>query len=739
MRNRLIAASLSLSLAACGPEASGPAQDESTGLTDARTTGDIRSALAALPSAEVIGSHDDGLPFMIRGELGAASGPLRGLSAGEAHGRVGTALAAIAPVFRLRGSDLVVQRSSRDEWGHTHIRYAQTRHGLPVVGHELILHVDASGKVYAANGSARDGESVPAPSRAKVSSEAVQRAAIESTPGGVRVEGEPRLVYARSTGDQRLKLAHEVVVVGEHLGMPVRDHVFLNALDGSFVERTSDIHPLRNRSIYSANYTTTIPGTLKRTEGGAPTGDPIVDKAYDNLGITYDCYKALFNLDSYNGAGAALKASVHYGSSYTNAFWDGSLLVCGDGNGTTYGPLCSDMDVVTHEFTHGVTQYTSNLSYTGESGGLNESLSDVFSAVCQSWSTGTWTMGAATWMIGEGTYTPGTPGDAIRYMDDPALGGAADYYTSPPPTGIYDLASISNLAFALMSKGGTHPRGKSPITVTGIGIEKAGRIVRYADANFFTSSTRLAQAKTYTEQAALSLGYSAADKTSVTQAWQAVGVGVAPAPVLCPALANAIPITGLSGAAGAESCTYAIAVPAGATNLKVEMSGGTGDADLYVKFGAVPTTTVFDCRPYLGGNTETCTVPTPSTGVYYIVMRGFAAYSGITLKASFTAPSLPYLYPNLAGATGSSQQFWAYSTAAGATVTVTLAPNAGGSTGDADLYVRFGAVPTSTLFSCRPNLAGSSERCTLTNPTAGTYYIMLNAYSAFTGVDLSVQ
>jgi hypothetical protein len=120
-------------------------------------------------------------------------------------------------------------------------------------------------------------------------------------------------------------------------------------------------------------------------------------------------------------------------------------------------------------------------------------------------------------------------------------------------------------------------------------------------------------------------------------------------------------------------------------------------------------------------------------------MRGFASYSGITLKASFTAPSLPYLYPNLAGATGSSQQLWAYSAAAGATVTVTLAPNAGGSTGDADLYVRFGAVPTSTLFDCRPNLAGSSERCTLTNPTAGTYYIMLNAFSAFTGVDLSVQ
>ncbi|PTL80062.1 M4 family metallopeptidase [Vitiosangium sp. GDMCC 1.1324] len=738
MRSRLLAACLSLSLAACGTETPGPTQDESTRLTDSGSTGDIRSALAALPSAEMLGTHDDGIPFMIRGQLASANGPVQGLAASEDHERVGTALAAIAPVFRLRASDLVVRSSTRDEQGHTHIRYAQTRNGLPVFGHELILHVDASGKVYAANGSARDGESVPAPSQAKVSPEAVRRAALESTPGGVRVEGEPRLVYARSTVDQRLKLAYEVVVTGEHLGTPVRDHVFLNALDGSTVQRDSDIHNVRNRLVYSANYTTTVPGTLKRSEGGAPTGDPVVDTAYDNLGIFYDCYKAVFGRDSYNNAGAQLKASVHYGSSYTNAFWSGGVIVCGDGNGTTFGPLCSDVDVVVHEFTHAVTESTSNLTYAGEPGGLNESLSDVFAAFCQSWSTGTWAMSPATWMIGETAYTPGTPGDAMRYLDDPALGGAADYYTTPPPTSIYDLGSISSLAFAMLSKGGTHPRGKSTIAVTGIGIEKAGRIFYYANTTFFTSSTTLAQAKTYTEQAATSLGYTAAEKTSVTQAWQAVGVGVPPP--FCTALANGVPVTGLSGAAGSDSCAYPIAIPVGATNLKVEMSGGTGDADLYVKSGAVPTSTVFDCRPYLGGNTETCTFPTPVTGgVYYIVLRGFAAYSGITLKASFTVPAGPYVYPNISGASGASQQLWAYSAPAGATVTVTIAPNAGGSTGNADLYVKFGSAPTSTLYDCRPYLSGSSERCTLTNPTAGTYYIRLNASSAFTGVDLTVN
>jgi Zn-dependent metalloprotease len=737
MRNRLLAACLSLSLAACGMESSGARQDDSTGPLDSSNLGDLRSALAALPSAEVIGTHEDGVPFMIRGNLGSASGPVQGLAASEAQERVGTVLAAIAPVFRLRATDLVVQRTSRDELGHTHIRYAQTRNGLPVFGHELILHVDASGRVYAANGSARDGEPVPMPSRARMPPEALTRAALESTQGGMRVEGEPRLLYARSTVDQRLKLAFDVVVLGEDLGAPVRDHVFLDALDGSFVQRYSDIHHLRNRAVYSANGTTSLPGTLKRSEGGPLSADPVVNKAYDNLGITYDCYKTLFGRDSYNNAGAKMTASVHYGISFDNAFWDGTQLACGDGTGVTFDPLCNDMDVVTHEFTHAVVSYTSNLTYAGEPGGLNESLSDVFSAVCESWSTGTWSMGPDIWKIAEDVYTPGTPGDAVRYMDDPATGGAMDYYTSPPPTSPSDLMNISNLAFALLSKGGVHPRGKSPISVSAIGIEKAGRIFYYANTNLFTASTTFAQAKTYTEQAASLLGYSPAEQASVSQAWQAVGVTSAPPPPCTSALSNGVPVTGLAGATGSTSCVYTLVVPSGSTNLQVQMSGGTGDADLYVKLGATPTPTSYNCRPYLAGNTESCTFPTPVAGTYSIVLQGYSSYSGVTLKASFTPPAVLSL-PNRSGAAG-SQTFFTYSAAAGQTVTVTIAPNIAGSTGDADLYVKFGAAPTTAVFDCRPYLAGSSERCTLTNPSAGTYYIMLNGFSAYTGVDLTAM
>jgi len=100
-------------------------------------------------------------------------------------------------------------------------------------------------------------------------------------------------------------------------------------------------------------------------------------------------------------------------------------------------------------------------------------------------------------------------------------------------------------------------------------------------------------------------------------------------------LSNGVPVTGLSGAQGA-SLRYTLAVPSGATNLKVVTSGGTGDADLYVKFGSAPTTSSYDCRPYLDGNAETCTISNIQTGTYYVMINGYQAFSGLSLTGSYT-------------------------------------------------------------------------------------------------------
>jgi hypothetical protein len=100
-------------------------------------------------------------------------------------------------------------------------------------------------------------------------------------------------------------------------------------------------------------------------------------------------------------------------------------------------------------------------------------------------------------------------------------------------------------------------------------------------------------------------------------------------------LQNGVPVSNLSGATGSQQ-SFTMAVPSGASSLVFTTSGGTGDADMYVKFGSAPTLTSYDCRPYVSGNAETCSFATPSTGTYYVMLNGYAAYSGVTLNGSYS-------------------------------------------------------------------------------------------------------
>ncbi|MBN1205797.1 MAG: peptidase M4, partial [Myxococcaceae bacterium] len=360
-RNRIIAALLaSLPLAACEV---GDA-DLTAGATKAEEVelSAVRSALAALPSARIVGANEDGSVFMIDGRLGSTSRSALSFGALDAHNRVAEALPGIAAAFRLNASDLVVKSIHMDEQGSTHIRYAQTKNGLRVVDEELLLHVDKEGTIFAANGTARDGELVSG--KARISAEAAVAAALRSVVGRhLEAEGEPRLVYLRAGSDQKLKLAYEQMIIGEGREQPIRERVYVSAVDGSILESRTEIHSALNRAVYSANNGTSLPGTLKRSEGGAATGDTHVDDNYNHLATTYNCYKTNFNRDSYNNAGAQLKSTVHYSSSYVNAFWNGSQMVYGDGNGVDSGPLGKDLDVTVHELTHAVTSSESNLTY----------------------------------------------------------------------------------------------------------------------------------------------------------------------------------------------------------------------------------------------------------------------------------------------------------------------------------------------------------------------------------------
>ncbi|MCY1015070.1 M4 family metallopeptidase [Pyxidicoccus sp. MSG2] len=635
VRTRILAALLVLPLTAC--EMSGDATSQGTQKTDELS--DVTSSLASMPGAEVVGRHDDGVPFLIRGRLGTVDSAVRGFAGADSVRAVSSMLPSIAGSFRLRAEDLVVSRVSVDEQGFTHIRYNQMKNGLPVVGQELAIHLDPEGNIVMANGSARDGE-FGVPATARIAAQSAKTAALRNTVGTrLEIDGQPRLVYLRAGQAQKLTLAYEVVVTGEGAQLPIRDHVFVDATTGVVADRVTDIHSALNRAVYSANNGSSLPGTLRRSEGGATTGDAHIDQNYDQLGFTYNCYKTIFNRDSYNNAGAQLKSSVHYSTNYVNAYWNGSQMVYGDGDGVNSGMLGKDADVTVHELTHAVTSSESNLTYSNESGALNEGMSDIFAAVCESWST-SWSTSADVWMIGEDIWTPGTAGDALRYMANPTQDGSSkDYYPerytgTSDNGGVHWNSGIANLAFKLLATGGTHPRGKTTVSVTGVGVEVAARIFYKANTDLFTASTTFAQAKTYTVTAASQLGYSAAIQDSVTKAWEAVGVGVTTPPPACTLLTNGVATTGISGASGSQKF-YCIDVPASKASSFV-LSGGTGDADMYVKYNAAPTTSSYDCRPYLSGNNESCSIAAKTTaGRFYIMLNGYSTYSGVSLKATY--------------------------------------------------------------------------------------------------------
>ena len=125
---------------------------------------------------------------------------------------------------------------------------------------------------------------------------------------------------------------------------------------------------LVQRSIYTANNGGRLPGELLRAEGGKATGDKAVDEAYDGLGKTYDLYSQVYDRDSLDGLGLPLVATVHYKKDYDNAFWDGTQMIFGDGDGDLFNRFTISVDVIGHELTHGVTQYESNLPYVRSRG-----------------------------------------------------------------------------------------------------------------------------------------------------------------------------------------------------------------------------------------------------------------------------------------------------------------------------------------------------------------------------------
>jgi len=276
------------------------------------------------------------------------------------------------------------------------------------------------------------------------------------------------------------------------------------------------IHDQRNNSEQT-------PGPVVRAEGQPAVEDPAVNQAYDNFGATYEFYWEVLHRDSIDDEGMPIHGMVHFDTGYNNAFWDGEgHMWFGDGDGAMFSDFTKSLDVIGHELTHGVTQYTANLAYSSQSGALNESISDVFGSLVKQYALKQ-TADQADWLIGADIVGPElapalrsmkAPGTANKYDKQPA--DMSDFVTTNRDNGgVHTNSGIPNRAFYLVAT-----------AIGGFAWETAGRIWYAAmnDARLRPNSRFSAFAQA-TIRAATTIGGPDGDATkAVTEAWRTVKV-----------------------------------------------------------------------------------------------------------------------------------------------------------------------------------------------------------------------
>jgi Zn-dependent metalloprotease len=282
-----------------------------------------------------------------------------------------------------------------------------------------------------------------------------------------------------------------------------------------------------NRTIFDAHNADDLPGILIRYEGGKTRGGKPVSEAYDYSGLTYDFYKIEYERNSIDGRGMRLDSTVHYSQEYNNAFWNGTQMVYGDGDGEMFQRFTKCIDVVGHELTHGITQYEAALEYQGQSGALNESFSDVFGSLVKQHSLNQ-TVDKADWLIGADLFTAKIKGQALRSMkepgsayNDPTIGkdpqpGHMKYYvnTTSDNGGVHINSGIPNRAFYLAA-----------MELGGYAWEKTGLIWYVTLRDRLRERSDFQKAADLTLEVASSLyGKNSREKNAVKKAWNSVGI-----------------------------------------------------------------------------------------------------------------------------------------------------------------------------------------------------------------------
>lgn len=494
---------------------------------------------------------------------------------------------------------------------------------------------------------------------------------------------------------------------------------------------------------YTAKNAQTEPGTLI-TSSTTTISDRAAVSAHYFAGVVYDFYKNLFSRNGIDNNGMNMISTVHYGSAYNNAFWDGTQMVYGDGDGSEFTYLSGDLDVVAHEMTHGVDSYTANLNYQDQSGALNESISDIFGVLVETYDKynvkggGTWTFNAADWVVGDDVYTPGTSGDALRSLANPTL------YGQP--------ANMSGYVNTTSDYGGVHTNSGIPnkaafLVAQSIGCDKTARIYYRALSNYFTTTTNFASSKSGLVQAATDLyGAGSAEVSAVNTAYANVGIGSTvsdtyePNGTISQAYAITFGTTYNSYIFSSSDVDYYKVSPTSAGTISVSLTNLPGDYDLYLVNSAG---TVLAKSENGSTTSESLSYANTAAGTYYIKVVGYSgAYSTSTayaLKATFTGSTSSDPYePNdstssaYAITSGITYNAYIYSTTdvdyyklsktTSGTITISLT----NLPGDYDLYLINSA---GTVVASSENGSTTSESISYSAST-GTYYVKVVGYNS---------
>ncbi|MEU2536872.1 M4 family metallopeptidase [Streptomyces iakyrus] len=513
---------------------------------------------------------------------GAADRPTRSGAIEDAEAVLADRAGALGltPAQETKVRDVVV-----DDDGTRHVRYDRTYHRLPVLGGDFVLHLNPDGTYRGTSRATTSALSlasvtpkVTAPKAAGLAANLLRAAHLGETLK--KLTAKPRLVVDALHGAPKLAWQTDAVAHDE-LGNPVGRTVLTDATTGARIDAWDTMESASGdgKSLYGGTVPleTTASGSSYRlkdaTRGGTYTGDAenktdqcllticltrapatlftdadnhwgtgtaadrstvAVDAQY-GTDVTWDYYKKVHGRAGIAGDGKGSFNRVHYGKDYNNAFWDDNCfcMTYGDGDGKLMGPLVS-LDVAGHEMSHGVTSKTAALTYSGESGGLNEATSDVFGTLVEFHAANAEDRG--DWLIGEKVVRSGLGREALRFMDKPSKDGkSADCWN--PKLGDLDVHYSSGVGnhFAYLLAEGSGSKTVNGVaytsptcdgsTVNGIGRAALGKIWYRALTVYMTSSTDYADARTATLSAAKDLyGADSTEQKAVAAAWKAVAV-----------------------------------------------------------------------------------------------------------------------------------------------------------------------------------------------------------------------